>query len=62
VKDAINIPVVAIGGINKDNCMHVIEGGVDSLVAISAVVCSDDVEKETKDFIDKIRKTRLGLR
>ena len=61
VKDAINIPVVAIGGINKDNCMHVIEGGVDSLVAISAVVCSDDVEKETKDFIDKIRKTRLGL-
>lgn len=58
VKAAIKIPVVAIGGINKENCMPVIEGGVDSLVAISAVVCSDDVEKETKDFIELILKTR----
>ncbi len=58
VKDAINIPVVAIGGINKDNCMPVIEGGVDSLVAISAVVCSDDVEKETKDFIELILESK----
>lgn len=62
VKAAINIPVVAIGGINKDNCMPVIEGGVDSLVAISAVVCSDDVKRETKEFIDHIRKTKMSLR
>ena len=54
VKAAINIPVVAIGGINKENCMPLIEGGVDSLVAISAVVCSDDVERETKEFIELI--------
>ncbi|WP_406659656.1 thiamine phosphate synthase [Methanolobus sp. ZRKC3] len=58
VKDAINIPVVAIGGINKENCLPVIEGGTDGLVAISAVVCSDDVKKETKDFIDLILNTR----
>ncbi len=34
--------------------MPLIEGGVDSLVAISAVVCSDDVERETKEFIELI--------
>lgn len=58
VKDAIKIPVVAIGGINKENCESVIQNGADSLVAISAVVCSDDVKRETGYFIDMIRKTK----
>lgn len=58
VKDAIKIPVVAIGGINKQNSESVILGGADSLVAISAVVRSDDVEQETRDFIDLIQRTR----
>ncbi|MBP1908834.1 thiamine phosphate synthase [Methanolobus bombayensis] len=58
VKDAIKIPVVAIGGINKKNCESVILGGADSLVAISAVVCGDDVEKETRDFIDLINRSK----
>jgi len=55
VKNAINIPVVAIGGINKQNCRCVIENGADSLVAISAVVCSDDVKRETQEFIAIIK-------
>ncbi|HEY3362494.1 MAG TPA: thiamine phosphate synthase [Methanosarcina sp.] len=58
VKDAIKIPVVAIGGINKENCESIIQNGADSLVAISAVVCSDDVIKETKYFIDIIRRIK----
>lgn len=58
VKDSITIPVVAIGGINKENCESVIQNGADSLVAISAVVCSDDVKRETKYFIDIIRRIK----
>jgi thiamine-phosphate pyrophosphorylase len=58
VKKAIKIPVVAIGGINKENCESVIQNGADSLVAISAVVCSDDVKRETKSFIDIIRRIK----
>lgn len=58
VKNAIDIPVVAIGGINKQNSESVILGGADSLVAISAVVCSDDVTTETREFIDVIRQMR----
>jgi thiamine-phosphate pyrophosphorylase len=61
VKDAVRIPVVAIGGINKQNSESVVIGGADSLVAISAVVCSDDVEKETRDFIDLIQRTRSQI-
>lgn len=60
VKNAIKIPVVAIGGINKENCRSVIERGADSLVAISAIVCSDDVKRETKDFIDIILKHKTS--
>ncbi|WP_440957118.1 thiamine phosphate synthase [Methanosarcina sp. Mfa9] len=56
VKNAIKIPVVAIGGINKENCGNVIESGADSLVAISAIVCSEDVKRETQDFIEIILK------
>ena len=59
VRNAIKIPVVAIGGINKENCRSVIENGADSLVAISAVVCSDDVKKETREFIDIIREIKV---
>lgn len=58
VKDAVKIPVVAIGGINKENCESVVQNGADSLVAISAVVCSDDVKRETKYFIDIIRRIK----
>lgn len=58
VKDAIKLPVVAIGGINKENCESVIQNGADSLVAISAVVCSDDVKRETRYFIDLVRKNK----
>ncbi len=58
VKAAIKIPVVAIGGINKENCESVTQNGADSLVAISAVVCSDDVKRETKYFIDIIRRIK----
>ncbi|WP_340818838.1 thiamine phosphate synthase [Methanolobus sp. WCC4] len=61
VKDAIDIPVVAIGGINKQNSESVILGGADSLVAISAVVCSDDVVRETKEFIDMIRRSKMDI-
>jgi thiamine-phosphate pyrophosphorylase len=43
LKIAINIPIVAIGGINKENCKSVIENGADGLVAISAVLCSEVV-------------------
>lgn len=61
VKAAIKVPVVAIGGINKENCESVIQKGADSLVAISAVVCSDNVKRETEYFIDTIRRIKTQL-
>jgi thiamine-phosphate pyrophosphorylase len=56
VKNAVNIPFVAIGGINFDNLDSVIAAGAAKAAAISAVVAKDDVEKEVKGFIGRIRK------
>jgi thiamine-phosphate pyrophosphorylase len=58
VKNAIRIPVVVIGGINKENSENVIRNGADSLVAISAVLCSDNVKRETKSLIDIIQRVK----
>ena len=60
VRKNVNIPLVAIGGITKDNVKAVIESGADVAVAVSAVIGSADVYKEVKDFIRIIKgcKTR----
>ncbi len=50
LKEELNLPVVAIGGINLKNAPEVIRAGTDGLCAISAVVTKPDVEREIKKF------------
>jgi len=45
VKQAVSIPIVAIGGINEENAAEVIEAGADSIAAISAVLGTEDVKE-----------------
>ena len=59
VRESVNLPLVAIGGIDKENINEVIKMGADSIVAISAVLCSDDVYKEVSDFIRIIKEKKL---
>jgi len=59
VREGVNLPIVAIGGIDKENVNEVIKMGADSVVAISAVLCSDDVYKEVSDFIRIIKENKL---
>jgi thiamine-phosphate pyrophosphorylase len=46
----VEIPVVAIGGINLSNAHSVISAGADSVCAISAVITKPDVCAEVKKF------------
>lgn len=48
-----NVPLVAIGGINKENARLVLEAGADSLAVISAVVSADDMIKATRELNDE---------
>jgi len=50
ITDVVNIPVVAIGGINMENFESVINSGANSLCSISDVISHEDM----KDRIQKI--------
>ena len=43
---AVDVPVVAIGGINKENLMELKGTGVDGVALVSAIFGAEDIEKE----------------
>ena len=43
IREAVSLPIVAIGGINEDNAPAVIEAGAECLAVISAVVGAGDI-------------------
>jgi len=53
VKKRINVPVVAIGGITKDNIAQLARVGADCAAVISAVVAADDVEAAARRLLDE---------
>lgn len=51
IKENVELPIVAVGGIDKQNLKEVICAGADSVVSINTVLASNDVYSEIKDFI-----------
>jgi thiamine-phosphate pyrophosphorylase len=60
IKQSVNLPVVAIGGINKDNLVDVIEAGADSAAVISAIMGAPDVEQATAKLVNIFREHNRG--
>ena len=58
VRQAVDIPVVAIGGINRGNIKDVIRAGADAAAVVSAVVAQDDVRAAAHELRDLILKVR----
>ncbi len=54
VKEAVHIPVVAVGGINLDNLESVLATGVDGVAVVSAIVGAPSVRDATLSFRAKI--------
>lgn len=50
IRQAVRVPIVAIGGITLENAPKVIAAGADALCAISAVVTADEVEEAVRNF------------
>jgi len=49
-------PIVAIGGISRENARSVIDAGADSVAVISGLfVDGETVEKVARDFLEKLR-------
>ena len=58
VRHAVDVPVVAIGGINRGNIQDVIRAGADAAAVVSAVVAQDDVSAAAHELRDLILKVR----
>jgi thiamine-phosphate pyrophosphorylase len=50
IRDAVKIPLVAVGGITLENAPQIVAAGADAICAISAVVTKVDVIAEIKKF------------
>lgn len=50
IVESVRIPVVAIGGINKDNAVDVLRAGAVGIAVISAIMGSEDVYKATLEL------------
>jgi len=59
IRSKIAIPIVAVGGININNVEEVVRKGADGVVAVSAVLDSDNVYSGIKDFIRVIKEVKL---
>jgi thiamine-phosphate pyrophosphorylase len=58
--EAVSIPVIAIGGISKDNVGQLADLGLDGIAVISAIYASDDLKSATEDLKAKT-VAALGL-
>ena len=56
IRNAAQLPVIAIGGIERDNAAEVIRAGASGIAVISAVSESDDPTAATRELVKRIRQ------
>jgi thiamine-phosphate pyrophosphorylase len=54
--EAVSIPVVAIGGITKENVWKLQGSGIDGIAVISAIFAQSDIKAATKELKEIIRQ------
>ncbi len=57
----VHVPLIAIGGINRQNVRTVVEAGADAVAMITALAHAPDVVAETKWFVDAIASVTRDL-
>lgn len=56
IRQAVEIPIVVIGGINRDT-MEAFRGmGIDGLAVVSAVVAQKDIRAAARELVDRFRE------
>lgn len=55
IRRAVTVPLVAIGGINRENARDVIAAGADGIAVISAVVAAPDIAGAARELLMIVR-------
>ena len=53
--DAVDIPVVAIGGITKDNIKELKGSGIDGIAVVSAIFAAENIENATRELKETVK-------
>ena len=56
IKERINIPVIALGGINENNVNKVLKNGADGIAAISAILLSESPKQTVTRICGEMKK------
>lgn len=56
IKESVHIPVVAIGGIGRENIESVMAAGIDGVAVISAILQADDCQNAAAQLFRLIKK------
>lgn len=57
IKEAVSIPVVAIGGLNKSNVADVVRAGADAVAVVRAILDQPDIVSATRKLADIIESS-----
>lgn len=52
IREAVNIPIVIIGGVNKDTVLNFKGMGIDGIAVVSAIVSQPDVELAAREMYE----------
>ncbi|MBC8589683.1 thiamine phosphate synthase [Wansuia hejianensis] len=52
--NAVDIPVIGIGGLNKDNCDILKDSPIDGIAVVSAIMKAEDTEKAATELKSKV--------
>jgi len=61
IVEAVNLPVIAIGGINEKNAAEVMEAGAQGVAVISAVVGAPDIAAAARHLRQTVEAARKGV-
>jgi thiamine-phosphate pyrophosphorylase len=62
IRNAVKIPIVAIGGIKEDNVAEVWEAGADAAAIISDILGAEHIDAKTARFVDLAQALRQRRR
>lgn len=58
IRRAVDIPLVGIGGLNRQNAAAVVRCGADGVAVVSAIVAAEDPEQAARELLQAIRSAR----
>ncbi len=58
MRKSVKIPLVGIGGLNRENAGEVIKNGADGVAVVSAIVAADDPEKAARELSKIVEQAR----